>query len=55
MKRNDGFYWVKFQGELQIAQWCYQNTWMLTGSEINYYDGQLDYINEKQIIYESDN
>ena len=56
MERQEGYYWVKKDGNFEIGQWIPADIkrdgwWMLTGEERDYDDSQLDYINENRIKY----
>lgn len=49
MKREDGFYWVKYRDEWCIAEWT-AGIWYHTGSELSFSDAEMDKIDEKRLI-----
>lgn len=51
--REPGFYWVKFLGDWEIAEWCsFYEKWYVTGVEDYYLDRELKEIEERRIIRE---
>lgn len=56
MDRQEGYYWVKFkdddeidQYKHQIAEWNYDNSWLVTGFNGSYQDSDFEHINENRI------
>lgn len=56
MDRQEGYYWIKFEGEFQIAKFEIHRklngtsySWYLTGLEYPFYDEDIEYINEVRI------
>jgi hypothetical protein len=49
-KREEGYYWVKLQGEDIVAEWDPEfQSWYITGQESSYYDRLFDEIDERRI------
>lgn len=52
MKREQGFYWVKFNFKWEVAEWftfMSSNHWLRAGSENTWSDKNFDEINETRI------
>jgi len=49
MERESGFYWVKYQGELEVAEFTSGSMWYLAGNEIAYTSNEMDEINETKL------
>lgn len=49
MNRKEGYYWVKYSSELEIAFWDGES-WKIFGRRFRYDDTELDEINETQIL-----
>lgn len=49
MKREPGFYWVKYEGEWIIADYAF-GFWLITGFESSYYDSDFEAIHETRLI-----
>ena len=49
MKRKNGFYWVKLQGEWIVSEWYDESCWLLPGNESTFDDNYFDEINEKKL------
>lgn len=48
--REDGFYWVKWNGEWEVAKWYSKTrTWNLPGLSWSYVDDAFQETNEKPI------
>lgn len=51
--REPGFYWVKYKGVLEVAQWVKEyGCWFFAGFEESYHDDELEYIDEKRLTHE---
>jgi len=48
MNRQEGYYWIKYMEELQIAFWG-GNEWYLIESPYSYEDSDFEHINENRI------
>lgn len=58
MNRLEGYYWVKFEEEFQIAKYevhrkldGVSNCWYLAGLEYPFYDEDFEHINENRIKF----
>lgn len=40
-KRKAGFYWVRFEGETQIAEWTVNGSWIVCGSDLFFSDAEV--------------
>ncbi len=40
-KRKPGFYWVRFEGEVQVAEWTRLGSWVVTGSDRYFTDAEV--------------
>jgi hypothetical protein len=56
MERQEGYYWVKFEEEFQVAKYevhrkldGVSNSWYLAGLEYPFYDEDFEHINEVKI------
>lgn len=51
MKREPGFYWVKWSGEWEVCEWTGKN-WLLPGVDIEIYatDEDMEQLDERRII-----
>lgn len=48
MDRQEGYYWVKWNGKSEVAKWT-SFGWLLIGGTPYFEDSDLDYINENRI------
>lgn len=50
MERQEGYYWVKMDGDFIIAEWAYKR-WYIINYEMDYTDSCFDFINENRIKF----
>lgn len=48
MDRQEGYYWVRYDGEFEIALWKH-NVWYMIESPYKYSDSDFEHINEVRI------
>ena len=48
MARQEGYYWVKYEGVFEIAKWTTFG-WLLTGGTPYFEDSDFEHINENRI------
>lgn len=49
MVRENGFYWVCFNGKWEISEYIYNKYWMATGSSLIFTDEDFNEIDENQL------
>jgi hypothetical protein len=51
MSRKEGYYWVKFKGQWEVANWnSSYSIWKTAGCNYYFRDDEFDEINETQIL-----
>jgi len=58
IKREAGFYWVKYEGVWQVASWetSWRNVkeWALAGCELYKENSEMEEIDERRIVRDGD-
>lgn len=48
--REEGYYWVKYQGHWIVANFTFARYWCIAGDESQFYDSDFESIDEKRLM-----
>jgi hypothetical protein len=50
MKRETGYYWIKYRGSMTIAFYTAFDAWLIPGYNESRYDNEMDWIDEEKLV-----